>query len=109
MRPKLDPARLCTEAHFTRASFICPLCNQRTTSERLAQHRAFQHAELTDAEYLDQLQRRLRAGEVRFELTGRTEAGVTGTQLITKASQIEKVGVRQMVPGGSPGLKKKRS
>jgi hypothetical protein len=102
-------ARTRIKLDFTRASFICPLCSLRTSSERIDQHRALHHAELTEAGYLAELRLALQAGGVRFELSGRAETGSSGTKLVAEASRTEKAGVRLVVLGGSPGLRKRRS
>ena len=101
--------RLRTGEDYTRASFVCPLCGQRTTSSSVDRHRAKAHPELDKARYLEALRQGLKGGNVRFELSGKSFEAVTGTKVMAEVRKTHKGGVAKMYRAGAPGLKKART
>lgn len=96
-------------AEHARVVFACPLCGARVSSSNVEAHLAKKHAETTQEQFRAALDAGLRSGAVRFELSGKTFHAVSGTELLLRERKTSKAGVRSVVQGGSPGLKKTRT
>lgn len=96
-------------AEDARVVFACPLCSARVSSSNVEAHLAKKHAQTSQEQFRAALDAGLRSGAVRFELSGKTFHGVSGTQLLLRERKTSKTGVRSVVQGGSPGLKKGRT
>lgn len=96
-------------ADYTRVTFTCPLCQHRLSSTKLTHHLHKKHPDVQESDFMRALEQRLRAGHVRFEVSGKRYPAVSATTLLANERRTNVTGVLKMFNAGRAGVKKSRT